>query len=90
MKGGPIWEDFMKVQGVIALSLVAALSGCSTTRKAVGGSSGRSGSEFQLATLRRAARYPWLDGGRCAVEASPSGWEMVAKRCYHQLGECAR
>src|SRR3954463_5391681 len=90
----------MKLQKSIALALVAALSGCATARETAGGSSiavpsaqrspspatssGRP-SNLQLAALNRAAKYPWRDGGQCAVDASAGGWELVVRRCYGKL-----
>ncbi|MFY0525189.1 DUF6310 domain-containing protein [Archangium gephyra] len=38
-----------------------------------------------LANLRRAAKLPWTDGGRCVVEEASQPWPVLAERCYQVL-----
>jgi len=39
----------------------------------------------KLANLERAARYPWLDDGVCAVHESTGSWATLIERCYQAL-----
>jgi hypothetical protein len=41
--------------------------------------------ELRLTNLERAARYPWLDEGACAVREASNEWKVLAERCYHAL-----
>jgi hypothetical protein len=44
-----------------------------------------SGEDLVLANLRRAAKLPWTDGGRCVVQEAPQPWPVLAERCYQVL-----
>ena len=44
-----------------------------------------SGEERVLANLRRAAKLPWTDGGRCVVQEASQPWPVLAERCYRVL-----
>jgi len=44
-----------------------------------------SGEDLVVANLRRAAKLPWTDGGRCVVEEAGQPWADLAERCYHAL-----
>lgn len=39
----------------------------------------------RLANLKRAARNPWRDDGRCAVQQASGGWATLVERCYDAL-----
>lgn len=39
----------------------------------------------RLANLKRAAQYPWNDGGRCAVRESSGKWAVLVETCYEAL-----
>ncbi|WP_375772592.1 DUF6310 domain-containing protein [Archangium gephyra] len=41
--------------------------------------------DLVLANLRRAAKLPWTDGGRCVVEEAGQPWADLVERCYHAL-----
>lgn len=43
------------------------------------------GNDNKLANLERAARYPWKDDGRCAVQESSGDWATLVERCYGAL-----
>jgi hypothetical protein len=53
------------------------LSSCSAHRE--GGNGNR------LANLKRAARLPWRDDGRCAVQESSEEWATLVEKCYDAL-----
>ena len=44
-----------------------------------------SGEDQVLANLRRAAKLPWTDGGRCVVQEASLSWPVLAERCYQVL-----
>jgi hypothetical protein len=35
--------------------------------------------------LERAAQYPWVDEGACAVREASNEWKILVERCYHAL-----
>lgn len=39
----------------------------------------------RLENLRRAAKYPWLDEGACAVREAAGEWRSLVERCYFAL-----
>lgn len=39
----------------------------------------------RVANLERAARYPWLDDGVCAVREASGKWRDLVEKCYHAL-----
>lgn len=41
--------------------------------------------EARLGNLQRAARYPWKDGGWCAVREASSTWTVLVERCFDAL-----
>lgn len=61
--------------------MVVMGSGCASTRTA---ELPRDPPE-RIDTLKRAALYPWLDDGRCAVRESSGDWATLVERCYGQL-----
>lgn len=42
-------------------------------------------SSIRISNLERAARYPWLDEGACAVREASNEWKVLVERCYHTL-----
>ncbi|MFY0529638.1 DUF6310 domain-containing protein [Archangium gephyra] len=44
-----------------------------------------SGKDLVVANLRRAAKLPWTDGGRCVVEAAGQPWSDLVEQCYYAL-----
>ncbi|AKI99958.1 hypothetical protein ATI61_104624 [Archangium gephyra] len=38
-----------------------------------------------VANLRRAAKLPWTDGGRCVVEEAGQPWADLVERCFYAL-----
>jgi len=52
---------------------------------AVAAEPGASGEDLVLANLRRAAKLPWTDGGRCVVQEASEPWPVLAERCYQVL-----
>lgn len=80
--GGPMLSLFLTAL------LVLALTGCGTRRAdGVRGPSSPTevDSEKRLANLERAARYPWKDDGRCAVQEASGDWATLVERCYDVL-----
>ncbi len=41
--------------------------------------------DLVVTNLRRAAKLPWTDGGRCVVEEAGQPWADLVERCYHAL-----
>ncbi len=41
--------------------------------------------DLVVTNLRRAAKLPWTDGGRCVVEEAGQLWADLVERCYHAL-----
>ncbi|KFA90931.1 hypothetical protein Q664_25560 [Archangium violaceum Cb vi76] len=41
--------------------------------------------DLVVTNLRRAAKLPWTDGGRCVVEAASQSWADLAEQCYYAL-----
>jgi len=41
--------------------------------------------DTRLANLERAARLPWKDEGRCAVQEASGDWATLVERCYDAL-----
>lgn len=39
----------------------------------------------RLENLRRAAQYPWVDEGDCAVREAAGEWRTLVERCYFAL-----
>jgi hypothetical protein len=39
----------------------------------------------RLENLRRAAQYPWVDEGSCAVREAGGEWRTLVERCYFAL-----
>jgi len=39
----------------------------------------------EVANLRRAAKLPWTDGGRCVVEEVDQPWADLVERCFYAL-----
>jgi hypothetical protein len=39
----------------------------------------------RLENLRRAAQYPWVDEGHCAVREAAGEWRTLVERCYFAL-----
>ena len=64
--------------------LVVSVVGCGAHR-----SNARSATddarERQIANLERAAQYPWMDDGVCAVRESSGEWRSLMERCYDAL-----
>jgi len=46
---------------------------------------GASGENLVLANLRRAAKLPWTDGGRCVVEEVGQPWPDLVEQCFYAL-----
>lgn len=42
-------------------------------------------SALRISNLERAARYPWIDEGACAVREASNEWKVLVERCYHAL-----
>jgi len=67
------------------------LTGMRSGRRAVrpqegaAAASDASDEDLVLANLRRGAKLPWTDGGRCVVEEAGQPWADLAERCYHAL-----
>lgn len=69
------------VRSWIAAVLVGVLS-CA----APGAQVSREQSESRyLENLRRAAQYPWVDEGSCAVREAAGEWRTLVERCYFAL-----
>jgi hypothetical protein len=43
------------------------------------------GEDVAVANLRRAAKLPWTDGGRCVVEEAGQPWSNLVERCFYAL-----
>jgi hypothetical protein len=41
--------------------------------------------DLVIANLRRAAKLPWTDGGRCVVEEAAQPWADLVERCFYAL-----
>ncbi|WP_409014750.1 hypothetical protein [Archangium sp.] len=54
-------------------------------RSGEAGVAGAAGEDLVLTNLRRAAKLPWTDGGRCVVQEASQPWPVVAERCYQVL-----
>jgi hypothetical protein len=70
----------MRFRACVALLLF--VSACATSAPSPGQSAAR---DPRLANLQRAARLPWTDGGRCAVQEASEPWPVLAERCFHAL-----
>jgi hypothetical protein len=40
-----------------------------------------------MSNLRRAAKLPWTDGGRCVVQESGQPWPELVERCFYTLDQ---
>jgi len=73
---------------LLLLVLFALTSGCTANRvmTARNGAVQRNAEvDNRYENLKRAARYPWLDDGRCAVKLASGDWAMLVERCYDAL-----
>lgn len=72
---------------VVAILLAGQLIACTASRRGL--ISDQSGLEdaagVRIANLERAARFPWLDDGACAVREASGEWTTLVERCYHAL-----
>lgn len=70
----------MGLRGCIALVLILSACAASPTHvRAQGAQSQR------IAHLQRAAKLPWVDGGRCVVREASRPWAVVVERCFDAL-----
>lgn len=85
---GPEWRNPsgsdvpvpMRIRACSAILLF--FSACATTEPCA---SAQVADSPRIANLRRAATYPWLDEGRCAVQESSQSWDELIRRCYDSL-----
>ena len=70
----------MRFRACIALLLF--LSACATSAPSPREPAAR---DPRLANLQRAAKLPWTDGGRCAVQEASEPWPVLVERCFHAL-----
>jgi hypothetical protein len=98
--GRPWWARRAVVLVVLGLQAACAtgypmggtLTGTARSWRRVGGTqvataawSEAAAKDLEVANLRRAAKLPWTDGGRCAVEDASQPWPVLAERCYQVL-----
>ncbi len=43
--------------------------------------------DLVVANLRRAAKLPWTDGGRCVVDEAGQHWPELVERCFYALDQ---
>ena len=68
--------------------LAAYTFGCDAHQESVAATHTRQISvnhDNKLANLERAARYPWMDDGCCAVQEASGDWATLVERCYGAL-----
>jgi hypothetical protein len=67
--------------------VAVALAGCAARQaSSPGRNAGHSEvADRRIANLERAAQYPWLDDGVCAVREASGEWRDLVERCYHAL-----
>jgi hypothetical protein len=70
----------MRFRACIALLLY--VSACATSAPSPREPAAR---DPRLANLQRAAKLPWTDGGRCAVQEASEPWPVLAERCFYAL-----
>jgi hypothetical protein len=63
--------------------VLLVLAGCAAQPRGI--QSAVSGGERRTANLERAARYPWIDEGACAVREADGEWRTLVERCYFAL-----
>jgi hypothetical protein len=76
------------MQRLLLFLSIVITSGCSAHLGAATGTHTDTllaGDDNRLTNLKRAARYPWLDDGRCAVQESSGDWATLVERCYDAL-----
>jgi len=77
---------------VHACALLVLLAACATPEpvrarrlRVLSNTSRTTESSQALANLRRAAKLPWKDDGRCVVAAADNPWRVVVERCFQTL-----
>lgn len=75
----------MNRQRLIASVLIAPLIACTTPHGQIAGEAYEPADERRIANLERAAHYPWVDEGACAVREASGEWGTLVERCFHVL-----
>ena len=85
--GGQAWLPIPGLMDVTVchrgcLALLLLLSACATSTPGPGERVIR---DARITHLQRAAKLPWTDGGRCAVQEASQPWSVLVERCFEAL-----
>ncbi|NOK08093.1 hypothetical protein HNS30_03450 [Corallococcus exercitus] len=68
----------------VCIVLLLFLSACAASTPSPASHGPRS---QRITNLQRAAKLPWLDGGRCVVHEASQPWSVLVERCFQALDQ---